>query len=134
MARYKPRVASLGAGGSFSHDVYLLFSDALFDLGLVMDLGLPAQSRGEWPDTAYGWAEKAFKAMRSEQSLEAVARCARAMGVESDALSFFHDAIKEGAASDAQIAHAASLAAQRYDPHQAKSMADSLLLRMRRRR
>jgi hypothetical protein len=125
-AGHAARMAQVSQGADLRFQACLLGCEVLFDLGRVFDPGFSKPGLERFPDTALEYALLAFAERKTPESLDAVIRCATAAGLAAEALPQIHAAILEGAASDAQIALAASLALEYYDFAAAEAVMRSL--------
>lgn len=124
--KHAARMTRISAGADLRFHARLLGCEVLFDLGRVFDLGFVKPGPERFPDSALEYALLAFAERKTPESLDAVVRCAAAAGLAAEALPHIHAAILEGAASDRQIALAASLALEYYDLAAAEAVMKSL--------
>ena len=95
-------------------------------LGRGCDVGFAKQIRDEFPDTALETAFLAWEQEPSPELLEFMLRIAAANDIEGEMLPCLLSAIKQGAATDRQIARAAELAMAHYDKECAAAIIHAL--------
>ena len=104
----------------------LLCCQILYDLNVVFEPGFMKPYKEVLPDYALEYAILAFEHNMNAEVLELIIKSTRKIGLASEALPYIKKAIYEGAASNRQIALAASLAIQYYDFDFARMAAMSL--------
>ncbi len=113
--KYFPYINLIRMKKDVRYNICMLGYELLSDLQCNFDLGFHKEQAERYPDYAVEFAHLAYEEKRTEESLEAIIRCANAAGAAPIALEYIQDAILSGAASDKQIALSASLAVEYYD-------------------
>lgn len=124
--RFAKRAARMAKGQDVAFHCCMLCCDVLWALDRAVEPGFSKPAPERLPDTALEAALLAFAHAKAREALDAIVRCAKQADMAAEALPHLTAAILEGAASDRQIALAASLAQEYYDFDYARTVLQSL--------